>query len=99
MDWRTALLSESPGMNAKPGHKMVRTEDHAYVHWDGGFREMYDTTADPYQLDGNVSPDEEGSVEGLAARLRALKDCEGNSCRAAEDGTIAEEPPPETNAP
>ncbi len=97
--WRTALLSESPGLNAKPGHKMVRTEDHAYVRWDGGFEETYDTNADPYQLDGNVSPAEEASVEDLAARLNALKDCEGNSCRAAEDGTLAEEPPPETNAP
>ena len=36
-NWRTALLSENPGLNAKPGHKLVRTEDHAYIEWEGSF--------------------------------------------------------------
>ena len=83
-DWRTALLSESPGMDAKPGHKVVRTEDHAYVEWEGGHREVYDMNADPHQLDGTVSPEEEGVAEVLAARLDALKTCAADSCRAAE---------------
>ena len=83
-DWRTALLSESPGTNAKPGHKVVRTEDHAYVKWEGGFGEVYDMNADPHQLDGTVSPKEEGATGALAARLDALKDCAAASCRAAE---------------
>jgi arylsulfatase A-like enzyme len=83
-DWRTALLSESPVMNAKPGHKVVRTEDHAYVEWEGGFKEVYDMNADPHQLDGTVSPKEEGATGALAARLDALKDCAAASCRAAE---------------
>jgi arylsulfatase A-like enzyme len=84
-DWRTALLSESPGMNAKPGHKVVRTEDHAYVEWDDGYREVYDmNAADPYQLDGTVSSEEEGATRALTARLVALKDCAADSCRAAE---------------
>jgi N-acetylglucosamine-6-sulfatase len=87
--WRTALLSESPGMNAKPGHKLVRTEDHAYVEWEGGFKEMYDTNADPHQLDGTVSREEEVAAGYLAARLDALEDCEGESCRTAEEaGTV-----------
>jgi hypothetical protein len=73
------LLSENPGMNAKPGHRVVRTEDHAYVEWDGGYREVYDMNPDPYQLDGTVSSEE----EGLVRHLDALKDCAANSCRAA----------------
>ena len=84
VDWRAALLSENPGMYAMPGHRLVRTEDHAYVEWEGGYREVYDTKADPHQLDGTVSPEEEGVAEDLAARLDALKDCAADSCRAAE---------------
>jgi N-acetylglucosamine-6-sulfatase len=72
-------------MNAKPGHKVVRTEDHAYVKWDGGFTEMYDMNADPHQRDGTVSHVEEGAAGHLAARLDALEDCEGESCRTAEE--------------
>lgn len=71
-------------MNAKPGHRFVRTEDHAYVEWEGGFEEIYDMNADRHQLDGTVSPGEEGPARHLAARLDALKGCEGAACRAAE---------------
>jgi hypothetical protein len=88
-NWRTALLSENPGLNAKPGHKLVRTEDHAYIEWEGSFTEMYDMKADPHQLDGTVSPEEESAAEYLAARLDALKDCEGESCRVAEEAESA----------
>jgi hypothetical protein len=44
------------------------------------FAEMYDMNVDLHQLDGTVSREEEGAAEHLAARLDALKDCEGESC-------------------
>ncbi len=84
-NWRTALLSENPGVNAKPGHKLVRTEDHAYIEWEGGFTEVYDMNADHHQLDGTVAREEEGASGRLAARLDALEGCEGESCRTAEE--------------
>jgi len=41
--------------------------------------------ADSHQLDGTTSSEEENAAEGLAAHLDALKNCEGASCRAAEE--------------
>jgi hypothetical protein len=41
------------------------------------------------ELDGSVSREEEVAAEYRAARLDALKDCEGESCRTAEEvGTV-----------
>lgn len=75
----------SPRMG-NPAYEGVRTEDRLYVEYETGERELYDLEADPYQLQNiagsEAGPDEEAA---LAARLDALRDCAGESCRAAEN--------------
>ena len=62
----------------------VRTDQYTYVVWtQTGETELYDRTADPYQLD-NVSGDPAyAAIEtDLAAKLAALQNCAGNACNA-----------------
>jgi arylsulfatase A-like enzyme len=88
--WRTAILSESPGQGShgRPAHRLVRTADHAYIEWEGGFRELYDMGEDPHQLENLLAadqPPDEGIVASLENRLAALRDCEASTCADAEN--------------
>jgi N-acetylglucosamine-6-sulfatase len=49
-------------------------------------RELYDLQADPYELENVYERADSSLVEDLKARLEALRDCEGDGCREAEDG-------------
>lgn len=87
--WRSAFMVEGiqgtlPDGNPR-GFKAVRTEDRLYVEWWTSERELYDLTADPYQLDNLAGkrPTEEAALE---ARLRELESCTGESCKLAEGG-------------
>jgi N-acetylglucosamine-6-sulfatase len=83
--WRSALLTENPGQPGKfPGYKAIVTEDNSYVKWSTGERELYDLTSDPYQLE-NLAGHRPDLEAALVARLDALQDCAGDSCRSAED--------------
>jgi N-acetylglucosamine-6-sulfatase len=96
--WRERVLCEHPYR----GWSLVREGDLVYADLPGGEREMYDLAADPYQLDNLLyepKPQAEAKASELSARLDALRGCAGESCRAAEDGTLAEEPPPEATTP
>jgi N-acetylglucosamine-6-sulfatase len=87
--WRTAILSEGYGNGSRPAHRLVRTAEHAFVEWEGGFKELYDMGEDPHQLDNLLASDEppdEGLVAGLEERLAALRDCAAKACAEAEDG-------------
>jgi arylsulfatase A-like enzyme len=97
--WRQALLLEqysdegliapSTGMT-RPIFVGLRTLRYKYVEYWTGVREMYDLASDPFELEniGGSIRGEPGS--GLSSQLRALANCLGASCRAAE--AIA--PPP-----
>jgi N-acetylglucosamine-6-sulfatase len=87
--WRTAILLESAYYKEhNTWFSGIRTSDRKkYVEYEGGFRELYDLNADPYELknvyDGRSRP------ENLAARLAVLKSCAARTtttCREAEDG-------------
>jgi N-acetylglucosamine-6-sulfatase len=86
--WRTAILLErriSSSSTRAAEYYGIRTDDGTkYVEYEGGFRELYDLNRDPYELsneyDGTTPPAK------LASRVRALKACAGDSCRAAENG-------------
>jgi N-acetylglucosamine-6-sulfatase len=86
--WRTAFLLE--GRQTKeggstPANYGIRTSDgKKYIEYEGGEREFYDLTADPYELRNNYSASAPRTV--LAMRIDALKSCVGDSCRAAENG-------------
>ena len=80
-DWRRYLLVENP----ERGWDLVKNGRYAYVEWETGDLEMYDTVEDPYQLDGTIgSRIKEERARSLAERLALLRKCSGDSCRTAE---------------
>jgi N-acetylglucosamine-6-sulfatase len=84
--WRTAILLERRNFE-QPNASFygIRMSDgRKYVEYKGGFRELYNLNADPYELVNSY--DEVELPSALAARLRALKSCAGATCRAVEDG-------------
>ncbi len=66
-------------------YRAVRTEEHAYVEYDGKARELYDLRDDPYQLRNAYETADPALLEDLESRLDRLQDCSGEGCRAAED--------------
>lgn len=96
-DWRDAFLIEAaafvPGTGAgipigRPRFEAVRSEDHLYVEYASGARELYDLRTDPHQLENLLSPGDPAAapevVERLEGRLDELRGCSAASCRDAE---------------
>ena len=87
--WRDAVLYESithSRVHGRPAYAGVWTASGRwYTEHGTGARELYDLGTDPYQL-RNVAgdPGRAGEVNALSARLRTLKTCSADSCRAAE---------------
>jgi len=73
------------GPSSSPGFQAVRTETHKYVEYDNGDRELYDLSADPYELESIYESADPALLEDLKARLEALRDCSGDGCEEAED--------------
>src|SRR3712207_4416782 len=63
----------------------VRTETHKYVEYESGEVELYDLTADPYELESIHESADPVLLEDLKARLDTLKSCSEEGCREAED--------------
>jgi N-acetylglucosamine-6-sulfatase len=87
--WRTAFLEEawldpSTGAPKIPTHKGVHTQNHMFVEYDAGERELYDLILDPFQLQSMPQDGNEPLYSELGARLDNLRDCAGDACRAAE---------------
>ena len=49
--WRSVVLLEAAGGGAPPSYTAVRTETHKYVEYQTGEKELYDLSADPYELE------------------------------------------------
>jgi len=81
-DWQRAPRGDW----GRPGLEAVRTEDHLYVEYGNGERELYDLREDPYQLDNHRSEADPALLKRLKGHLEALRECSGADCRAAEDG-------------
>jgi hypothetical protein len=64
----------------------MRTEEHLYVEYANGERELYDLREDSYQLNNRYGAAQPELVRRLRERLEALWGCSGGNCRAAEDG-------------
>jgi N-acetylglucosamine-6-sulfatase len=96
--WRTAFLQEGwkPQSPPVPTNKGVRTQSHMYVEYDTGERELYDLSADPYQLQSKPRAGNEQLYSTLESRLNALRACSGEGCRSAEWATTTTPPPPST---
>jgi arylsulfatase A-like enzyme len=84
--WRTAFLLERRDVqNPSASFYGIRTSDgRKYIEYGGGFKELYNLKADPYELNNSYAAN--SSPADLARRLQALKVCAGSACRAAEDG-------------
>ena len=86
--WRTAILLESAYYHQRDTwFSGIRTGDgKKYLEYEGGFRELYDLNADPYELKNTYNA--ATPPVGLVSRLEALKSCPDatTSCRQAENG-------------
>jgi N-acetylglucosamine-6-sulfatase len=77
-----ARTSENWG---RPWMKALRTEEHLYVEYKTGERELYALEEDPYELRNlyaTAPPDLKRRLEG---QLDALRQCAEENCRAAEE--------------
>jgi N-acetylglucosamine-6-sulfatase len=85
--WRSAvLLEQRKGSESDSALSGIRTSGGIkYVEYNGGFRELYNLTTDPYELT-NSYYNSGRPPDALVARLQELKSCVGATCRAAEDG-------------
>jgi N-acetylglucosamine-6-sulfatase len=81
--WRTSVLLER--LPTQRGYQAVRTDTHKYVEYNNGEKELYDLEADPYELDNLYESADPSLLEGLKARLDALRSCSEDTCREAED--------------
>jgi N-acetylglucosamine-6-sulfatase len=79
VDWRNAVFLDYVGDAQVPGWAGLRTDDHLYIEYVTGERELYDLTgtlgaADPFQLDNRVAdPAYVLLVAQLSAELRRLR--------------------------
>jgi arylsulfatase A-like enzyme len=82
--WRRDILIEhwfggSPV--AVPEYQGVRTRDHAWVEYATGEQELYDLHADPFQMESAHDSGDPALIQALSARVAALRDCRGATCR------------------
>ncbi len=84
--WRNALLVEGPVSRFdRPENRFagLRTATRKYVKYDGGFEELYDLAADPYELENQAdSPPYASDLTALRSLYDTLKSCAGASCWA-----------------
>ena len=82
--WRGALLIESPvtRFDKKTNrYAGVRTATKKYVRYEGGFEELFDLTADAYELKNVVhDPAYASDLSALRGAYDTLKPCAGTSC-------------------
>ena len=88
--WRTAVLNERPVQDGNPiplYHASI-TRRYTYVEYNTGEEELYDRSTDPYQLRNSAGTLSPTTLTQFHESLRALKNCSGNTCRAAENGPL-----------
>ncbi|MDQ4062674.1 MAG: sulfatase [Actinomycetota bacterium] len=84
---RSAILLEGFVGKGARVYGAVRTKTHKYVEYGNGEAELYDLEADPYELENVYETADPSLIEDLKVRLEALRDCEGDGCREAEDAS------------
>lgn len=73
-------LDRAPAVN----YVGLRTADYTYVEYANGEIELYDLRADPYQLQNIAGTASPNLLAMLHAWLESLRQCQAESCRAAE---------------
>jgi N-acetylglucosamine-6-sulfatase len=85
-NWRKGFLLEAGFITGNRVFQGIRANGFSYVEYlNTGERELYDLTTDPDQLQSVHDTADPALLEGLAAWLRDLSTCAGESCRSAED--------------
>lgn len=71
VDWRDAVLLEGwPGNHESEHYQAIRTDRYVYVETDSDTSELYDTRADPYQMNNLLNdPAYAKTVKKLSKRL------------------------------
>jgi arylsulfatase A-like enzyme len=89
-DWREAILIEFYGFSSDlevvpPSYLALRTSKYLYVEYlESNFRELYDLSLDPFQLNNIASNNNEDLMEYLSNWLSLLAECVGDECFSAE---------------
>jgi len=86
--WRRAVQSGAWSRVdwGRPRLEAIRTEDHLYVEYGTGERELYDLIRDPYEVHNVYENAGTDLVRRAEGRLAELRGCSGADCRAAEGG-------------
>jgi len=80
-DWRaSALLEVIAATPRTPAWRAVRTADHVYIEYETGDIELYDLTADPWQLDSIAESAPAETLTAFESLLAAWTDCAGSAC-------------------
>ena len=67
-----------------PAYAALRTPTQMYALYGDGFRELYDLTADPYELNNLAGKADRNVVNRLDAWLKAFRQCHGAGCREVD---------------
>ena len=73
----------------QPGWRGVRTSRYTYAEYATGERELYDTAADPFQLENVAGSADPALLARLGRLTAALNGCRGVKCRRLEDAPFA----------
>jgi arylsulfatase A-like enzyme len=82
-DWRRdALVEHWENRGSGPEYVALRSENEIYVEYPASREvELYDLALDPYELKSLHNSADPARLKLLAARLAALRDCRGETCR------------------
>jgi arylsulfatase A-like enzyme len=91
-EWRRNVLVEftrpanrsSAAQTPVPAYQALRTDQYTYVRYETGETQLYDLTADPYQLRNLAGSADPALLGSLQARLAAMASCSGATCRQAD---------------
>lgn len=94
-DWRKTVFAQlhrdNPDNDGPPAFRALRGDGFAYVEYSDGFRELYDLSTDPYELDSLATSVDPELITELSERVAVISRSAGAECRVAEDAPL----PPE----
>jgi hypothetical protein len=83
------FAKERPRLTA---YKAVRSNQHLFVEYESGERELYDLHKDPDELHNIVKEAAPDLVKGLSSWIDHVARCAGANCQTAENITTLEQP-------
>ena len=93
-EWRQAMPIEFYGHEVgesdivKPWYLGLRTSDYLYVEYEEDFKEFYDLTNDPHQLENIAADVDEELISKLSEWLKEAYPSSGEECRQLENEFI-----------